>query len=756
MTEPDSHKAENISKSRFWAVFARILLVLGTTVVLVICFPWERTTQYAHLTVGSVVTDEIIAPLDFEVLKNPSELEQERLQVRESSYPVFVRNDSIAQFNFERFNLDWAVIQSTSITISQDRLNLPITGILLRDSLASELPLSLDSTAWCFLSKTAVDPVRNRQFLTPLRQIIQDIFSQGILSVSPRIIQSPDGNIAVIVQGEEVLIDIEEFLVLGSAKAEVLNQLKTYFTADDSQPFDTLRMAYELIIPYLEPNIIYDAVDTEKRRDHAVANVPTVKGLVLKNERIVDSNIRLTQDHLDKLRSLEAKEAELVHVKGGFQFLAPILGRIVLVLGLILLLGGILHYLGYSIARELRHMLILSLILILPVVATSLMIYQANVSPIYLPITAIVIVSVFLFNTTIALGISVGASILVSAVAGFGFSTFILCLFPSLVAVISVQGSQTRTQIMKAAIPIGVAYLMSIVMLNLLQYSLGMETLTEMAVGAANAIVSPILAMGLLIPFELLSGITSDLTLLELSDLNRPLLRKLAVEAPGTYHHSILVGNLSEAAAEEIGANPLLVRVASYYHDIGKMNIKKYFIENQVEGDNIHDMLAPEASASYLKEHVTRGLAIAKKYRIPKLVRDFIPQHHGTNIIPYFYHKALKQSNSKNIDKEKYRYPGPKPQSREACIVMLADVVEASTRSLKDPNADDIKKAINQAIDTRIEENQLDDGELTLKDIGKIRVAFARVLSGMVHQRIEYPDSDDLENAEEAHSAGDE
>ncbi len=753
MTEPDSHKIEDKSKSRLWAVFARILLVLGTTVVLVICFPWESTTQYDHLTVGSVVTDEIIAPFDFEVLKNLSELEQERLQARESTHPVFVRNDSIARFNLEQFNRDWAVIQSTALAISQDNFTLPMTGTLLRDSLESELPLSLDSAAWLFLSKTTIDPVRNRQFFKPLRQVIQDIFSQGILSVSPRIIQLPDGKITVIEQGEELTIDIGEFLALGSAKAEVLNQLKIFFTADDPQPFDTLRMAYELIIPFLEPNIIYDAVETEKRRDHAVANVPTVKGLVLKNERIVDSNIRLTQDHLDKLRSLEAKEAELVRVKGGFQFLAPILGRVLLVVGLILLLGGILHYLGHSIASELRRMIVLSLILILPVVAASLMMHQANLSPIYLPITAVVIVSVFLFNITTAVGVSIGASILVSAVAGFGFPTFILCLFPSLVAVISVQGSQTRAQIMKAAIPIGAAYLMSIVMLNLLQYSFGMEMLAEMAVGAANAVVSPILAMGLLIPFELLSGITSDLTLLELSDLNRPLLRKLAQEAPGTYHHSILVGNLSEAAAEEIDANPLLVRVASYYHDVGKMDIKKYFIENQAEGDNIHDILAPETSVSYLKEHVTRGLAIAKKYRIPKLVRDFIPQHHGPNIIPYFYHKALKQSNSKNIDKEKYRYPGPKPQSREACIVMLADVVEASARSLKNPTADDIEKAINQAIDLRIEENQLDDSDLTLKDIRKIRDAFARVLSGVVHQRIEYPDSEDLENAEDALSA---
>jgi putative nucleotidyltransferase with HDIG domain len=310
-----------------------------------------------------------------------------------------------------------------------------------------------------------------------------------------------------------------------------------------------------------------------------------------------------------------------------------------------------------------------------------------------------------------------------------------------------VRGVQSRVKIAKAAIPIAIAYVISILFLHFLEYTFNVTILKEMAIGAVNALFSPILAMGLLIPLEQISGITTDLTLLELSDLNRPLLRKLALEAPGTYHHSIVVGNLAEAAAEAIGANPLLARAGAYYHDIGKIENKEYFIENQGNGDNIHDLISPETSASILRDHITKGLALAKKYRLPQIVSDFIPQHHGKNLMVFFYHKALKQSESDTIDLEKFRYPGPNPQSREAAILMLADIVEAASRSLKNPELIDIKKAVDQSIEARLDEGGFDDCDLTLKDIKQIREAFIRVLSGTIHQRIEYPDEQDIERA---------
>jgi putative nucleotidyltransferase with HDIG domain len=748
MTEPDQQTQPIPNQPRQWGIIARVLLILATVAILVICFPWEKTTEFAHLTVGSVVTEEIIAPFDFEVLKNSAELEQERLIARQSVNPVFVRRDSIALKNQQEFSQLWSKIQRISAIASTDTASQQSLAIALRDSLKDSRHLNLDLSSWAFLVRTARDPNQNRNFIQPLQRILNDIFAQGILPDQFKEIQTPDGNVTLLEQGVESLVNLNKFYSMGSARENIVEQLKSRFTSDQTQEFDSLKVAYRLLVPFLAANIIFDRTETDIRRDKAVSQVPTVKGLVLKNERIVDSNVRLTQDHLDKLRSLDAKKAELVRVKGGFQFLAPIGGRTLLVMGLLFLLGSILHYLGFSLYREFRRLLILSIILVLPVAAASLLMHQANLSPIYLPIAAMAIVASFLFNITIASGIAIVGSILVAAVAGYDFTALILCLFPSLVAIIAVQGVQTRGRIMLAAIPIGVTYILSIALLHLLKYSFDIDTLREMGVALGNAVVSPVLAMGLLIPFEMLSGITTDLTLLELGDLNRPLLRRLALEAPGTYHHSIVVGNLAEAAAEAIGANPLLVRVAAYYHDIGKIDKKEYFIENQENGSNVHDLLSPEMSASVLREHVSRGIALAKKHRIPKIVRDFIPHHHGRSVMMYFYHKALKQGDNVTVDTEKFRYPGPNPMSKEAGILMLADIVEATSKSLKNPDVEELKNAINPPIDARIKEGELDNSELTLKDIKLVRDAFVHVLSGTIHQRIEYPKEGGLPQVE--------
>jgi len=761
MTEPINQINIERGVSSRWKVLGRILLVLGTAAVLVLSFPWEKTTEYSHLTVGSVVTKEIIAPFDFEVLKNPAELEEERLVARQSINPVFSRVDSVERAEIQDFDQLWARIHRISNAPALRFEALPSLATALRDSLKDVPFLAFELPAWESLGQVAREPTSSRAFLSAIRQVLIDIYSKGILGDSPQSVQVPNGEIAVVDQGVESLVPADQYFAIDSARAFALDGLKSRFPAamsrrgessptgaDTAQTFDAFKIAYRMLLPFLSPNLIFDSAETEIRQDRAVSQVPTVKGLVLKNERILDSNVRLTQDNLDKLRSLEIKEAELAHGEGGFQQIGPIAGRATLVLGLLLLMGGILKHLGYVIYREIRHLLTLSVLLMLPVVSASLLIHQTNLSIVYLPIASAVMVTSFLFGVSVAAGFATVASALVAAVVGYDFPVFVLMLFPSLVSVLAVQKAQTRTQILKAALPIGIVILLTVVLLQLLRYPFGADIWHEMAIGAVNAIVSPVLAMGLLIIFEQLSGITTDLTLLELGDLNRPLLRRLALEAPGTYHHSIVVGNLSEAAAEAIGANPLLVRVASYYHDIGKIENKEYFIENQENGTNVHDLISPEMSASVLREHVARGLALARKYRIPKVISDFIPQHHGRSLMMYFYHKALKQSKNKKVDPNLYRYPGPDPMSREAGILMLADMVEAISKSMKDPDADEIKNAIDQAIDSRVKEGELDESDLTLNDIRKIKEAFAHGISGTIRPRIEYPTGTELEQAQ--------
>jgi len=242
--------------------------------------------------------------------------------------------------------------------------------------------------------------------------------------------------------------------------------------------------------------------------------------------------------------------------------------------------------------------------------------------------------------------------------------------------------------------------------------------------------------------FERLFDVTTDITLLELSDLNHPLLKRLSVKAPGSFHHSILVANLAEAGAEAIRANSLLTRVGCYFHDIGKMLKPEYFVENQMGGINKHDNLSPHMSALILSNHVKEGMKLADKHKIPKAVKQFIPEHHGTSLMSYFYHKLLESSDEKEVNESSFRYPGPKPHSKETAIAMLADTVEAASRTLNNPTPQRIRNQVDTLVEKKIGEGQLDECDLTLNQIKQIKEAFVPILTGIHHGRIEYPGSD--------------
>ena len=256
--------------------------------------------------------------------------------------------------------------------------------------------------------------------------------------------------------------------------------------------------------------------------------------------------------------------------------------------------------------------------------------------------------------------------------------------------------------------------------------------------------------MGFVPVFEWFTGIITDQTLLEWGDPNRPLLRRLSMEAPGTYAHTIQVVNLAEAAATAIDANGLLCRVGLYYHDVGKILKPHYFVENQPEGRNPHDRLKPDTSAAIILEHITEGYKLAKDEGVPDFLADFILEHHGTQRIGFFYEAAVEEYGAANVDPSDYQYPGPKPQSRETAIAMLADTVESATRALKDPTSERIRGLIDSVVDAKIAGGQLDEAPLTLREISTIKKAFAKVLSGVYHQRIDYPQTRHLTRSPEA------
>jgi putative nucleotidyltransferase with HDIG domain len=307
-------------------------------------------------------------------------------------------------------------------------------------------------------------------------------------------------------------------------------------------------------------------------------------------------------------------------------------------------------------------------------------------------------------------------------------------------ASLSVRAVRRRFQTFTFIAIIAASYLAVLAALGAIHGRVPQEIMTSFSWALGNSVISAILAMGFLPVFEWFTRITTDQTLLEWADPNRPLLKRLSMEAPGTYAHSINVANLSEAAANAIGANGLLCRVGVYYHDVGKMVRPQFFIENQPSGRNPHDRLKAATSAAVVREHVLEGIRLAEEARLPDVLIDFIPEHHGTQVISYFLERARNDAvDGERIDLEEYRYPGPRPQSKETAIVMLADSVESATRVLQDATPDRIRELIDTIVEDKIRQGQLEEAPLTLREIGKIKAQFRKVLAGAFHHRIDHP-----------------
>jgi putative nucleotidyltransferase with HDIG domain len=348
-----------------------------------------------------------------------------------------------------------------------------------------------------------------------------------------------------------------------------------------------------------------------------------------------------------------------------------------------------------------------------------------------------------IFDSRVAVYVIMIICILVSAVRGGDYDILIPNFCASVLVVYSVRDIKNRSQIFTSMIFILIGYAVSILAIGLERYDDFSVVRSQLLVAILNSILSPILAYGLLIFYERVFRVATDLVFLELSDFNNPLLRELSAKAPGTFHHSIVMGNLSEQAAKEIGAKEILSRVGCYYHDIGKIINPDYFVENQMDS-NRHEELNPSLSAKMIIAHVKNGVKLAEKYRLPQEIIDFIPMHHGTNLVSYFYEKARTEEGEIDTTHEYiYRYPGPKPQTKETGIAMLADSVEAATRSIEDPTPAKIETQINEIIRARFLDGELDECDLTLKDLIKIKQSFLKTLMGIHHHRIKYPETVD-------------
>ncbi len=382
------------------------------------------------------------------------------------------------------------------------------------------------------------------------------------------------------------------------------------------------------------------------------------------------------------------------------------------------------------------------IVMVLFIVGTGFLSRWVSISGYIVPITSGIMLITILINVPLALISLLVLSVLLAVTNNFNFNYFLVSVMGGLAGIYSTHSVRNRRDITKAGLSVSGANILAIFMIYLIKDVPFVSMWKDMLWGIGNGFLCVILTIGILPYIEDVFSIVTNIKLLELADFNQPLLKKLMLESPGTYHHSLIVGNLAETAAELVGADSLLVRVGAYYHDIGKLNKPDYFAENQNNIMNKHEELTTNMSSLILISHVKDGVVLATKHNLNKRIIDIIEQHHGTGLIHYFYMKALEKDKSSSVDETKYRYPGPKPKTREAAIVMLADSVEAAARTLDDASYERISDLVNTIINNKFTDGQLNDCNITLVNLHKIAESFINTLTGIYHTRVEYDSSE--------------
>ena len=501
----------------------------------------------------------------------------------------------------------------------------------------------------------------------------------------------------------------------------------------DLQP-EQRELAGDLAAAHVMANLVISPELTAQAKQEARDAVEPEQVTVRVDEAIVRANEVITTEDLEKLQALGLTATQLQAT--------TIAGNALVAMVVAVLLVAFLMRFQPEIWYRNRSLLLFLLALAVSVIAIRVA-ADRTLWAYAVPTAATVLLIGILLGSTAGAAMAITLAIFAGVVNNSALEVAVYVVAGGMVCLFTVERAERLNIFVRTGVALALTNIAVVIAFSLLGQRDGAAMVQLSAMGVVNAGLSVILAVGSFAVLGNVFGIMTVFQLLELANPSNRLLRRLLLETPGTYHHSVMVGNLAERAAETIGADPLLARVAAYYHDIGKMKNPLAFIENQAGAHNIHDDLSAETSARIIAGHIRDGIDLAYEHRLPVQVIGFIPQHHGTSVMSYFYGKALSEVSGREelAPKDAFRYPGPKPQSREAAILMLADGVEASVRSLDDKDEASIRHMVDQIVDARVEDGQLEDAELTLKNITQIKDAFVQQLLGMYHSRIKYPDN---------------
>lgn len=723
--KPGKKKIKELLKRR--EAFSLLLILAFMALALASIFINPRL-YLRSMHEGDIALKDVYAPYNFAYIWGTDEEKTQRAREDASrAVPYYIDRDAVVDENI-RTNLEnFFIIVSNE---AAEKISLSEKVNNLREKTGVDL---LDKDYKTFLGYSEGEALKKE-----ILRIAKNVLHAGFISEKDLDVLERERTEKVEVYDNESGLKIEraprDLLNKGNVRSAIDGYVQEYF----GEKRRIKGAVAALVAAYLEPNLRIDEKKTGSEKEIAAEKVQPVPSTwkVRKNEIIIEKGKRVNARHIVQLSQLRSFLRE---GKPQVFFMGTVL--LFLLLGII---GSV--YMAFvqqvNFLKNTRGITIVLLNMFFMVIVTDFVIRLPQPSY-FIPMAGMGMMLILLVGFSAAFLSVVLMSILVAVLTGGGIEVALVLIAGSIMGMYAVRGARRRASILWAGALAGAAKFLAIICVGLIN-GIGMSVYLKDGIwGISSGLLSGVIVMGFLPVFEYLFKVSTNISLLEMSDLNLPLLKKLSVEAPGTHHHSIMVGNLAEAACDSINANSLLARVGAYYHDIGKIPKPQYFSENEMGEGSRHQGLTTSMSALIIVKHVKEGMEIAKKYKLNDTIIDFIQQHHGDSLITYFYQKAREEAKDGAVlEEENFRYPGPKPQTRETAIVLLADAVEASSRVLDEPTPSSIRNLVKKVMNNKFIDGQLDGCDLTLKDMRKIADAFVRVLMASFHTRANYPEEE--------------
>ena len=672
----------------------RILLFIITGVIIVLMLPKEGKFKYEYQKGRPWGHEDLVAPFDFAIEKPKAELDAEIQQVKDQ-FRIYLKRDEEAfervQSNFQ-LNLFAALETDSSKTISLNKFN------------------------------------RN---LAVGNSVLSQIYSIGILRSREEINDLKKGQITFLKVGNTATqVDLKSFYSVKSAYTLIQNYLDKESRIEKEELLSALSES-------LIQNIIYDATTTERLLQEDLNSISETRGMIPQGLMVISRGDMVDTEKFQILESLRKEyQSRLGSSESSYLIL---IGQLIMVSIVLLMFWLFLEKYRSDLMQNNWQVTFLLMLILGMVAIASLAQRIPNVNLYLVPFCLLPVIVRSFFDSRIALFAHIVTLIIVGFEAPNGFEFMFLELIAGIIAIFSLLSLQNRSQLFVSMLIVFVTYSASYFSIAIMQEG-DIKTIDlTMFIWFAGSVGLTLLAYPLIYLFEKIFGFISEVTLLELNNTNHKLLRQMATEAPGTFQHSLQVASLAETAVYEIGGNALLVRTGALYHDIGKLYAPMYFIENQVTGVNPHDDLSFEESAEIIINHVIKGIELAKENNLPEQLIDFIRTHHGTSTVQYFYRSYLQNFPDGELDQEHFSYPGPKPFTKEMAVLMMADSVEAASRSLSEYTTESVGKLVDNIIDHQFNEGQFDSANITLRDITEVRSIFKKKLLNIYHVRVEYP-----------------